>query len=63
MFTNLTLKGFTWPREPVLYLALLVAIVNTVTAVLEGGLSWGEAIDAVVIAIGAFVARGQVTPV
>ena len=63
MFKNLSLTQFTWPREPVLYMALIVAVLNTVIAALNGGLTWGEAIDAILIAVGAFVARGQVSPV
>ena len=63
MFENLSLKGFTWPREPVLYLTLLVAIVNVVITGLTGDVTWFEAIESLVILVAGFVARGQVTPV
>jgi hypothetical protein len=61
-FTNLSFKGFVWPREPVLYMALAVAILNAVIAVINGSLGLSEAIDAIIIAIGAFAARGKVSP-
>lgn len=63
MFQNLSLKGFTWPKEPVLYLALLVAIVNVGISVINGEVGWPEALESAAIAIGAFIARGRVTPV
>jgi len=63
MFENLSFRGFTWPKEPVLYLTLLVAILNVAISLITGDVSWGEAIDTVIILIGGFVARGQVTPV
>lgn len=63
MFQNLSLKGFTWPREPVLYLTLIAAILTTVASVLTGDLGWVDALEALVIVVGGFIARGQVSPV
>lgn len=63
MFENLSLKGFTWPKEPVLYLALIVAILNVVIQALSGDLSWFAAAESVFVLIMGFIARSQVTPV
>ena len=63
MFQNLSLKGFTWPREPVLYLTLIAAILTTVASALTGDLSWVQAVEAVIILVGGFIARGQVSPI
>ena len=62
MFHDLSLKAFTWPREPVLYLTLLVAILNVVIQYLNGDVSWVQGLETLVILIGGFIARGQVTP-
>lgn len=63
MFQNLSLKGFTWPKEPVLYLTLIAAVLTTVAAALTGDLSWVQAVEAVIILVGGFIARGQVSPI
>ncbi len=63
MFQNLSFKGFTWPREPVLYLTLLVAVVNVIIAYITGDVGWVEALESLVILIGGFIARGRVSPV
>lgn len=62
MFENLSLKDFTWPREPVLYLTLLVAILNVAIQALVGDLSWFAAAESVFVLVAGFIARGQVTP-
>ena len=63
MFQNLSLKEFSWPREPVLYLTLIAAILTTVASALSGDLGWVQAVEAIIILVGGFIARGQVTPV
>lgn len=63
MFENLSLKGFTWPREPVLYLTLLVAIVNVIISVISGDADIVTAIESLGVIIAGFIARGRVTPV
>ena len=63
MFENLSLKEFTWPREPVLYLTLLVAILNIVISVITGEVSILTAIETLVGLIIGFIARGKVSPV
>ncbi len=60
MFENL---GVTPKREPVLYLALLVVILNIVVQTLQGTTDLQTAIESIGIALAAFIARGQVTPV
>lgn len=62
MFQNLSLKGFTWPREPVLYLTVIAAILTTVASVIDGSVNWVDGLEALVIVVGGFIARGQVTP-
>lgn len=62
MFENLSLKGFTWPREPVLYLTLLVAVLNVVIQTLSGDVTWITAVESVIGLVLGFIARGQVAP-
>jgi len=62
MFENLSLKGFTWPREPVLYLTLLVAVLNVVIQALSGDVTWITAVESVIGLVLGFVARSQVAP-
>jgi len=62
MFNNLSLKGFTWPREPVLYLTLLVALANVAISAISGDVGWQDAFETAAIAIGGFIARGRVSP-
>lgn len=63
MFQNLSLRGFTWPREPVLYLTAAAALLTTVASALTGDVTWVQALEAAIIVIGGFIARGQVSPV
>lgn len=63
MFTNLSLKGFTWPREPVLYLTLIVAVLNVVIAYIQGDVTWVQGLESLSILVAGFIARGRVTPV
>ena len=63
MFENLSLKGFTWPREPVLYIGTVVAVLNAVASLLTGDATWLVALETVVVAVSAFIARGRVSPV
>lgn len=63
MFANLSLSGFTWRREPILYLALLVAIGTLGLEVADGALEWPAALESLGILIVGFFGRGQVTPV
>lgn len=63
MFQNLSLKGFTWKREPILYITLLVAILNVVITAMSGDLAWGQAGESIILLLFGFFGRGQVTPV
>lgn len=63
MFENLSLRGFTWPREPVLYITLIAAILNAVAQLLVGDITWVIAVETVVTLILGFIARGKVSPV
>ena len=63
MFENLSLSGFTWPREPVLYLTLVAAIINAAIQALTGDVTWWVAGETAVGLVMAFIARGRVSPV
>ena len=63
MFENLSLREFTWPREPVLYLTLLVAVLNVVIQMLAGDVTWVTAVETIIGLVLGFVARSQVSPV
>ena len=62
MFENLSLKGFTWRREPILYLALALAIGNLVYTGLTGDAAWDTVGESVVALLFGFFGRGQVSP-
>ena len=63
MFENLSLKGFTWPREPVLYLTLAAAVINIVIQAIAGDVTYWVAVESAVGLVLAFIARGRVSPV
>lgn len=63
MFENLSLTGFTWPREPVLYLTLVAAIINVIIQALVGDVTYWVGIETIIGLIMAFIARGRVSPV
>lgn len=63
MFTNLKLSQFTWRREPILYLALLVAIGNVALSAFGGEIEWATALESIAVLVAGFLGRGQVTPV
>ena len=63
MFENLKLSEFTWPREPVLYLTLIVAILNVVIQFINGDVTWVQGLETLVLLVAGFIARGQVRPV
>jgi hypothetical protein len=62
VFQNLSLKGFTWPREPVLYITLVASLLFAVASVITGEYTWVQGIEQVGILISGFIARGQVSP-
>ena len=62
MFQNLSLRGFTWPREPILYLTLAGALLNVVIALLSGEIGSHAALESVLLLIGGFIGRAKVTP-
>lgn len=62
MFEDLKLSEFTWRREPILYLALAVAIGNVILGVADGAIEWSVALESLVVLIVGFFGRGQVTP-
>ena len=62
MFENLKLSEFTWPREPILYLTLIVAILNVAIQFLTGDLSIWDGLESIGVLIAGFIGRGQVTP-
>ena len=59
MFGNL---GWTWKREPVLYIALLIAVGTVVQDAFTGGVDLESAVIGVVELLLGFVARGRVSP-
>lgn len=63
MFENLNLSEFTWRREPILWLALAVAVGNVVLAALGGDMEWSAALESLAVLIVGFFGRGQVSPV
>lgn len=63
MFDNLKLSEFTWKREPILYLALIVAIGNVIVTAAGGDLAWTAALESIAVLVLGFFGRGQVTPV
>lgn len=63
MFSNLTLRGFTLRREPVLYAWLAVAVAQTIAEHLAGSIDQATAVSALVELIVAFAVRGRVSPV
>ena len=63
MFTNLQRRNLTWQREPILWVALAVAVLQAVASGLSGDLAWADAIEAIVVLLFGFIARGQVVPV
>lgn len=62
MFQNLSLSGFTWKREPILYLALALAIGNIVYNALTGDVTTADAVQSGIALLLGFFGRGQVTP-
>jgi len=62
MFKNLSLKEFTWPREPVLYITTVASILFAVASLLTGEYTWIQGIEQLGIIISGFTARGQVSP-
>ena len=62
MFENLNWKEFTWKREPILYLALFVAIGNIVLQAVNGDLTGFNAAESIFVLVLGFFGRGQVTP-
>ena len=63
MFANLSLKGFTWPREPILYLTLAAAVINVVIQAIAGDVTYWVAVESAIGLVMAFIARGRVSPV
>jgi len=63
MFENLKLSEFTWKREPILYLALLVAVGNVVLTAWSGDAEWSTALESIAVLLLGFFGRGQVSPV
>ncbi len=59
MFENL---GWTWKREPVLYITLLIAIGNLVRDFVTDVATLETLIVGILTLLLGFVARGQVTP-
>ena len=57
------MQEWTFPKEPVMWLALLAAIINVVVGVLQGDQAWVQGIESIVGLVLAFFARSQVTPV
>ena len=62
MFANLNLLNFTWKREPVLYIALAVALLNIVSSWFDGGLVAVDALESGFALVWGFFTRGQVSP-
>ena len=62
MFENLRLGNFTWRREPALWIALGIALLNVAASLVDGGLVLGDAVESAIALLGGFFIRGQVTP-
>ena len=62
MFDNLSIKTFTWSREPALWIALAVAVLGIVSGAVSGSADWGTAIESIVVLVAGFLVRGQVSP-
>ena len=62
MFENLNLSEFTWRREPILYLALLVAVGNVVLNAAGGDIEWSAAAESLAVLVVGFFGRGKVSP-
>lgn len=60
MFKNL---NWTFPKEPVLWMAFIAAILNAAVQAINGDVTWIVAVETVVGLFLAFVARGASTPV
>lgn len=57
------LREFTFPKEPVMWLALAAAIINIVIGILQGDVAfYPEGVEGIIILILGFFARSQVTP-
>lgn len=63
MFENFSLREFTWRREPILWLALVLAVGQVVYEALGGSIGVEEAVQAIITLIFGFLGRGQVSPV
>jgi hypothetical protein len=59
MFANL---NWTFPKEPVLWMAFIAAILNAAVQAIQGDVTWLVAVETVVGLFLAFVARGASTP-
>lgn len=55
--------GWSFPKEPILWLTLIGAIINAVVQSLAGDITGWVAIETVIGLIMAFMARGKVSPV
>lgn len=63
MFENFSLREFTWRREPILWLALVLAVGQVVYETLGGSIGVEEAVQAIITLIFGFLGRGKVSPV
>lgn len=57
------MREWTFPKEPVMWLALLAAIINVVVGILQGDQVLVDGIESIVGLLLAFFARSQVTPI
>lgn len=62
MFENLSLRGFTWNREPVLYVTLAVAILQVVVTIMTGDIALADGAMTIMTLVFGFIVRGEVTP-
>lgn len=58
MFSNLS-----FPKEPVMWMALLAALLNVGISMIQGDLVLSDGIESIVAIILGFVARSKVSPV
>lgn len=56
-------RGATFPKEPVLWMAFIAAVLNIGVAVLNGELSAFDGIESAVALLLGLIARGASTPV
>lgn len=61
-FKNLSFGDLSFPREPVLWLGFIAALLLLIADLISGGLGLGDFGESLGVILAAFLARGKVTP-